>query len=98
MIDDKEKPGVTMYGPPMAFHGYNHTIKIDPDYCTGCYRCQEDCQGRDVIARCVVDGKKKAYVKHPDHCRGCLKCLRNCLTNAIVVVTLEKPSATDTLS
>lgn len=82
-----------MYGPPMAFHDYLHTIKIDEEICTGCYRCQLDCLGVDVIGHTVVEGKKKAYVKHPDHCRGCMKCLRLCQVNAIRVVVKPKESA-----
>ncbi|MDR1713574.1 MAG: ferredoxin family protein [Coriobacteriales bacterium] len=79
-----------MYGPPVAFHGNRHTIKIDPDLCTGCWRCQQECLGQNVIGRTEIDGRPKAYVKFPDHCKGCMTCLRNCLTNAIKVITTAK--------
>jgi NAD-dependent dihydropyrimidine dehydrogenase PreA subunit len=79
-----------MVGARQVFHGNKHIIKVDPDMCTGCWRCQSDCLGGNVIGRMKIGGQPKAYVKYPDNCKGCLKCLRNCKTNAIKVITTPK--------
>jgi NAD-dependent dihydropyrimidine dehydrogenase PreA subunit len=81
-----------MYGPPKAFYGYQHSITIDVDLCTGCFRCVANCQlkERQVIGRALINGKRKAYVKHPDLCKGCYRCLESCLIGAIKCVKTPK--------
>lgn len=79
-----------MYGPPVAFHFYKHSIVIDEEYCTGCFKCIEVCQAKTVIGAKKVDGKKKAFVRNPDDCTGCMKCFRSCLVNAITCIKTPK--------
>ncbi|MCL1847266.1 MAG: 4Fe-4S binding protein [Coriobacteriia bacterium] len=72
-----------MYGPPVAFHFYKHSIVIDEEYCTGCFRCAGICPTKTVIGARVIDGRKKAFVKEPDDCIGCMKCFNFCQIKAI---------------
>jgi NAD-dependent dihydropyrimidine dehydrogenase PreA subunit len=82
-----------MYGPPKAFHGYRHSITIDVDLCSGCFRCAESCQVKErrVIGRALINGRRKAYVRHPELCVGCYRCLKACLNGAIRCVKEPKP-------
>lgn len=82
-----------MYGPPIAFHFYHHSIVIDEEYCTGCCNCLKACPVKDVIGIKKVDGKPKAYVMSSEDCIGCMKCFRSCLVKAITCKrTPKKPS------
>jgi NAD-dependent dihydropyrimidine dehydrogenase PreA subunit len=74
-----------MYGPPRAFHGYQHSVSIDADLCIGCFACAEACQLKDqrVLGRALINGKRKAYVRRPELCMGCYRCLKCCPSGAI---------------
>jgi len=85
------KKRTRMYGPPAAFHFYKHSIVIDEFFCTGCFRCTNECPIKTVIGAKVVDGKKKAFVKEPDDCIGCMKCFHICQIKAITC--RRKPKA-----
>lgn len=79
-----------MYGPPVAFHFYNHSIIIDEEMCTGCFDCIRVCAPKKVIGAKKVEGKKKAFVQNPDECIGCMKCYNTCLVKAITTVKTPK--------
>lgn len=79
-----------MYGPPVAFHFYKHSIVIDQEYCTGCLTCCEVCPIKSVIGATMIDGKKKAGVRNPDDCIGCMKCFMSCQVKAITCTRKPK--------
>jgi NAD-dependent dihydropyrimidine dehydrogenase PreA subunit len=61
--------------------------KIDPELCTGCGICVENCP-MDVIR--MDEESQKAVIRYADDCMLCLFCERDCPVNAIYVSPEKK--------
>ena len=55
------------------------SIKIDPQKCVGCGKCQEACPGNLISKKEDL----KAYIKCPEECWGCTACVKECRFKAI---------------
>lgn len=54
------------------------SIRINPEKCAGCGRCQEVCPGTLIEME-----NRKAVMKYPRNCWGCVSCVKECRAGAI---------------
>ena len=86
---------VKKFPRPAQLYASNYYSAVDPELCTGCGTCVEQCQ---LQAMAIVDGVATVNL---DRCIGCGNCVANCESNATQLrkkeVELSPPKNTDAL-